>query len=305
MPHFRNPLEAQTQQTWKERDIAFERVSFQGRFGERIPALIAYSELAYAQPLPVLLCMPGSPNVKEDLLHRIAILRDWADRGFFTISIDRPYHGQRAGSLAEALEQKGLVAVWGESLYDLMRAIDYAESRPEADGERLGMLGLSMGGVESLWLAALDERVDVVVSIAGHLVWEDIFASEAWKWIFRGLNVRHEMVRKGAQGLAVRQAFFAAYPGLQDIGAERTVEHVASRPLMLAVGKDDPYIPLSATRALYAAARPFYASHPERLALREYDQVGHNFSGAMQEDALQWFTRWLIDHPPARSAAVD
>lgn len=304
MPYFRNALDPHIEQTWKERDIAFERVSFQGRFGERIPALIAFSELAYAQPLPVLLCMPGSPNVKEDLLNRTGILRDWADRGFFTISIDRPYHGERGGDLADALEKRGLVSVWGESLYDLIRAIDYAESRSEADADRLGMLGLSMGGIEALWLAALDERVDVVVSVAGHLVWEEIFASDAWKWIFRGLDLRQEMVRKGAQGPAVRRAFFAAHPGLQEVDAGQVVGFVSPRPLMLIVGEDDPYIPLSAARKLYGVAEPLYASDPNRLLLREYEQVGHSFSRDMQRDALAWFTRWLV-HPPEQGDSVD
>ena len=58
---------------------------------------MVYSELAYAQALPTL-CMPGTPNVKEDLLNGLNIMRPWADRGF-VISIDRPYHGLREGNL--------------------------------------------------------------------------------------------------------------------------------------------------------------------------------------------------------------
>ena len=95
IPHFRNPLEPQIHEKWRERDRVIEKVSFQGRYGDRIPALIAYSELGYAQALPVILCMPGTPNVKEDLMDGLNIMRSWADRGFFVISIDRPYHGLR------------------------------------------------------------------------------------------------------------------------------------------------------------------------------------------------------------------
>ena len=90
--------------------------------------------------------MPGTPNVKEDLLNGLNIMRPWADRGFFVISIDRPYHGQREGNLEQNILEKGMVRVWGESLYDLMATLDYVESRKEADGHRIGMLGLSMGG---------------------------------------------------------------------------------------------------------------------------------------------------------------
>lgn len=297
VPHFRNPLEPHTTETWTHRDITLERVSFQGRYGERIPALLAYSGIGKSRPLPVLLCMPGSPNVKEDLLQRIDIISEWADRGFFTISIDRPYHGERVGDLRSATMEKGFLKVWGESVYDLMRTIDYVETRKEANVDRLGMLGLSMGGIEALWLAALDPRVDVVVSVAGHLAWEDIFAGEAWKNIFRGLELRHELVRKGAEGSEVQQAFFAANPGMQDIDALHVVAQVAPRPLLLMVGADDPYIPLTASRHTHAAAQTKYASFPGRLVLSEVENAGHSFNRVMQDEALKWFIHWLIETP--------
>ncbi len=297
VPHFRNPLDPQTSERWSHRDIALERVSFQGRYGERIPALLAYSGIGLTRPLPVLLCMPGSPNVKEDLLQRIDILSEWADRGFFTISIDRPYHGERDGELKEAIRQKGLLKVWGESVYDLMRTLDYVETRKEANAGRVGMLGLSMGGMESLWLAALDERVDVVVSVAGHLAWRDIFAGEAWKNIFRGMNLRHELVRKGVAGLEVEQAFFAANPGMENVDALHVVGQIAPRPLLLMVGADDPFIPLAASRHTYAVAKGKYAEFPERIALSEVENAGHSFNLQMQTEALEWFIRWLIRSP--------
>ena len=50
--------------------------------------------------------MPGTPNVKEDLMDGLNIMRPWADRGFFVISIDRPYHGQRRGNLEEKCFRK-------------------------------------------------------------------------------------------------------------------------------------------------------------------------------------------------------
>jgi len=301
VPHFRNPLAPQTIETWSHRDITLERVSFQGRYGERIPALLAYSGIAQSRPLPVVLCIPGSPNVKEDLLQRIDIISEWADRGFFTISIDRPYHGERAGDLRGATLEKGLLKVWGESVYDLMRTIDYVETRKEANADRLGMLGLSMGGMEALWLAALDPRVDVIISVAGHLAWEHIFAGDAWKNIFRGMELRHELVRSGAVASEVQTAFFAANPGLQGIDAPHVVGQVAPRPLLLMIGANDPFIPLAASRQTYSTAQEKYVTLPERLVLREVENAGHSFNHTMQDEALKWLIRWLIEFPDSNA----
>jgi hypothetical protein len=47
--------------------------------------------------------------------------------------------------------------------WDLMRLLDYAQTRPEIDPSRLGCAGLSGGGLQTLFLAALDERVRAAV----------------------------------------------------------------------------------------------------------------------------------------------
>ncbi len=49
--------------------------------------------------------------------------------------------------------------VTGMWTWDLMRLIDYIATRPDCDARRLGCGGLSGGGLQTLWLAALDERV--------------------------------------------------------------------------------------------------------------------------------------------------
>ena len=85
----------------------------------------------------------------------------------------------------------------------------------EADGDRIGMLGLSMGGMEALWLAALDTRVDVVVSVAGHLAWHQVFESGAWKTYFADMRCATNSCSKGAEGEEARLAFFGSSPTLR------------------------------------------------------------------------------------------
>lgn len=53
--------------------------------------------------------------------------------------------------------------VTGMWVWDLMRLIDYVETRSDCDGGRIGCGGLSGGGLQTLWLAALDERIKAAV----------------------------------------------------------------------------------------------------------------------------------------------
>ena len=57
--------------------------------------------------------------------------------------------------------------VTGMWTWDLMRLVDYAQTRPEVDPARIACGGLSGGGLQTLWLAALDERVCAAV-ISGY-----------------------------------------------------------------------------------------------------------------------------------------
>lgn len=57
--------------------------------------------------------------------------------------------------LAIALGQS-VIGMW---VWDLMRLIDYIYTCKECDAERIGCAGLSGGGSQTLWLAALDDRI--------------------------------------------------------------------------------------------------------------------------------------------------
>ncbi len=60
--------------------------------------------------------------------------------------------------------------VSGVSLFylSLSRAMDVLQAHPRADKSRIGMTGLSGGGWQTALLSSLDERVSVIVPVAGH-----------------------------------------------------------------------------------------------------------------------------------------
>jgi hypothetical protein len=60
--------------------------------------------------------------------------------------------------LAHMAEPMGETVV-GMCTWDLMRIIDYIQSQPELQDDKLSCLGFSGGGMQTLYLSALDERV--------------------------------------------------------------------------------------------------------------------------------------------------
>jgi cephalosporin-C deacetylase-like acetyl esterase len=55
----------------------------------------------------------------------------------------------------------------GVECWNAIRAIDYLVSRPEVDPERIGVTGISGGGIGTFWVAAGDERVSAAVPVSG------------------------------------------------------------------------------------------------------------------------------------------
>ncbi|PNB41693.1 hydrolase, partial [Pseudomonas sp. GW456-E7] len=54
-------------------------------------------------------------------------------------------------------------------IYDSLRALDYMQSRPDVQPDRIGTIGMSMGGLMAWWTAALDDRIKVCVDLCSQV----------------------------------------------------------------------------------------------------------------------------------------
>ena len=201
-----------------------------------------------------------------------------ARRGYVTFAPDalgfeERQHPTLRGQDYERFLAMGLLtegsSLQAKMLWDLMRALDYLAARKEVDARRIGCLGHSLGGQETLFLSALDRRVAAAASSCGFSSYQAIFAG----------GILHN---------------YAAYvPGLRRYGdLERVLGLVAPRPFLALAGEDDPIFPLAGVQATVRGARRAYARAPGRLRLDLFPG-GHAFSGPMREAAYAWLDRWL------------
>jgi dienelactone hydrolase len=188
-----------------------------------------------------------------------------------------PADGQRAGWAAERHEANAAL-VRGTCLQtkysrDAMRGVDVLAAHPLVDPARIGAIGHSLGGQQTLFLAALDPRIRAAVSSCG-------FSSV-------GAIIRERINHNAA----------AYVPGLLrhgDLGD--VLACVAPRPFLALNGAADPIFPTDgvvATVATAAAAYEKAGAAGDCLRLRLFEGQGHAFPDAMREEACEWLRRWL------------
>jgi len=132
----------------------------------------------------------GSPRIIQNP-HRDFALQ-CVRRGYAALAIDQVCFGTRREHIAreKSLEHNSCSPIAGAALllgqtaigwrvYDIMRTIDYVETRDDLNPERIGIMGLSGGGTAALYTAALEPRIKAsVISGAFCSFKESIMAME-------------------------------------------------------------------------------------------------------------------------------
>ncbi len=105
---------------------------------------------------------PAGLGANPDLQYALEL----AERGFVTLAPDYwPFGGYRRQPYDPY--EHGYVSGTMKGLWNHIRSLDLLQTLPEVDGRRLGCIGHSLGGHNTLWLAAFDDRVRVAVSSCG------------------------------------------------------------------------------------------------------------------------------------------
>jgi dienelactone hydrolase len=271
-------------------DVVREKVTYTVEPGERVPAFLFVPKTG-AGPFPAVLCHhqhggefevgkngPAGLGSTADQHYAIELAR----RGYVTLAPDALCFGERQdptgklkGANYERYEALHRItegkSLQGKYVWDARRALDYLVSRPEVDRSRIGMVGHSLGGQETLFTTAADTRIRAAVSSCG-------FASLA---VLERDRILHN--------------FSLFVPGLAEAGDYGAVLGlVAPRAFLVAARTTDRIFPRDGIEATVAAARAAYAAQgvPDRLATF-YEDGDHAFSPVMREAAYAWFDRWL------------
>ncbi|MDQ3575208.1 MAG: alpha/beta hydrolase [Actinomycetota bacterium] len=111
-----------------------------------------------AHPLPGLVFTGPLTGVKDQVAGRYA--EALAAAGYVTLAFDHRNFGASEGTLPQHEDPVGKLA-------DLRNALSWLAAHPAVDAERLGCVGICLGGGYALRFAAFDPRVRALVTVAG------------------------------------------------------------------------------------------------------------------------------------------
>jgi dienelactone hydrolase len=271
-----------------------EKLHFQS-----MPGLYATGNLYVPKNLkgkaPAILYVCGHGNVKEGGISYGAKATyqhhgAWfARHGYVCLTIDTIQLGELEG-LHHGTYREGMwwwnargYTPGGVEAWNAIRALDYLQSRPEVDAEKLGMTGRSGGGAYTWLTAALDERVKVAVPVAG--------MTDLHNYVVDGCVTGH------CDCMFLVNTFRWDYAKMAAL--------IAPRPLLIANTDKDRIFPLDGVQRVHRSVAAIYDLYQasDRLGLL-ITEGPHKDTQDLQVPTFRWFNRFLKgEEPLIRTAA--
>jgi dienelactone hydrolase len=284
---------------------------FSADASERVPGyLLLPDDTRFKGRRPVVIALHGTGGNKDGGQVTEIVTRA-AQAGFIGVAIDGRFHGERtkAGTGASEYNDAILQAFktgqgkpfFYDTTWDVMRLIDYLITRKDVDPARIGLTGISKGGIETWLTAAADPRVAVAVPYIG--VQSFKWALDNGQWPARVATIQTafdaaaQAAGKPPRDVAFVREFYArVVPGIDGkFDGPSMLTLIAPRPLLVINADSDANTPVAGVRLSVEAARPMYAAanSPDKLKLIIEENTPHRVNPESIDAGLAWFVRWL------------
>jgi putative membrane-bound dehydrogenase-like protein len=198
--------------------------------------------------------------------------RELAERGYVALAPDYPNFGDYKVDPYE----RGYQSATMKGIWNHMRAVDLLQSLKEVDGERIGVIGHSLGGHNSLFVATFDPRLKVVVTSCGFNAFPKYYAGDLTGWSHKGYMPRIASV----YGKAPRKMPFD-FPEI--------LAALAPRAVFINAPLHDANFEVSGVKDCVEAATPVFEllKAKEKLVV-EYPDWKHEFPEEVRKRAYEF-----------------
>jgi hypothetical protein len=286
----RTPLNASIKGRIERVDYIIEKIAYESRPNHVVPALLYLPKNA-PEPVPAVVSAIGhwsyGKSSEKPQLRGIGL----AKRGYAVLAIEGVYAWERhiPGNSEGFDPFVSGGAIVGHEVWDIMRGVDYLESRPDIDTTCLGITGASGGGLQTFYAGAVDERFDAVMPAVA--LWP--MSELAVNFYYSGDNW---------------------VPGLSQMGGMGNLIAITAPRAMLIMNVDADYATSYACEQMVNAARPFYRIlDAESRLLHTIEPGVHDYTERMRENTYGFVDRWLkgtgdgfpVDEPPLKDELFD
>ncbi len=274
----RTPLQPRVTGTLDRDGYRVEKVVFQSMPGLYVTGDL-YLPPKVDKPIPTVLYVcghsPGPWGAKVQYQHHGIWL---ARHGYVALLIDTIEFGELSGIHhgTHDLDMQYWYSLGytpaGPEVWNAMRAIDYLQTRPEVDAQRIAVTGISGGGAISWYTAAADERIQVAVPVAA-----------TW-------TVDHQV----QADLLAENCDCIYFPNTYQADLPLVGALIAPRPLRIISAQKDTMFPPAGYHAVYERVRRIYELYNAADKITEYDYpVPHSDVVPFRKMADEWIGRWL------------
>ncbi|MBW3624053.1 MAG: prolyl oligopeptidase family serine peptidase [Armatimonadetes bacterium] len=285
--------------------LRIRRIAFVPEDGERAVAVMMSPARPESSRLPVVILQHWLGGTK-DAYPLVRVQETLANTGCIVVAMDARYRGERRGNgpdLQEAMIhafRTGQGHPWLiDTVFDLTRLADLLVTLPDADPERIGIVGLSEGGFEAWMAAVIDRRFSVVIPVVGVTRNDPLVNTTRSHWAFDRVYraVAKDLGETAVTPRVAHALWSRLLPGYDTkFDPIRLLPTLAPRPLLILAHENDEVVPTAGAKEVYAVVEKRYreAGVPERAQLRIEPGLTHEEQSLTEWiDALAWLNRWL------------
>ncbi|MFN6164411.1 MAG: alpha/beta hydrolase family protein [Planctomycetota bacterium] len=265
-------------------DVRVQSIRFESEPGNWVPAYLLIPINPPRRPMPAVLCLHqtiaigkgepvglgGSPNLHYAI--------ELARRGFLILAPDYPSFGDYKYDFAKHPQwQSGsLKAVW-----DNMRGIDMLTRRPDVDAGKIGCIGHSLGGHNTIFTAVFDERIGVAISSCGFTRFHKYYGGKLQGW-----TSDRYMPRIASE--------YGSNPDRMPFDFPQLLAAIAPRAFFSSSPQRDDNFDCQGVRETVDAAREIFQllDAPDRLQVL-YPDCEHDFPESSREAAYRFLEQHL------------
>lgn len=263
-----------------------KKITFAAEMGDRVPAwlLVPTGKLGKR---PAMLCLHqtipigkdepvglGRQDSKAQALHLVK-------RGYVCLAPDYPSFGEYQFDFQAAFKRGDYQSGTMKAIWNNLRAVDLLQSLPEVDGDRIGVIGHSLGGHNSLFTAAFDDRLKVAVSSCGFNSFHKYYGGN-----LKGWTSDRYMPRIASK--------YGNDPKRVPFDFDDVLLAIAPRAVFAMAPLKDSNFEVSGVKDVIAKAEPGYKALGAAEKLKAiYPDAGHDWPAEARTEAYEFVDRWL------------